>query len=105
MARITTLQQGETVSTYYGINPTTLMVENVNLMKDGTLVQFGDRGIGRTHQVMQGRSAGSEVYVVWGLTDVIEIPSILDGSTSARVVIEELEAKAEAMRATNIEHL
>lgn len=105
MARMTKRQDGEIASIFYGINPTTLLVESVTLNASGGLVKYGEDGVRSTHQLMQGRSAASEVYVVWGLINVIEIPAILVGSTSANVVIEELEGKAAAMRATNIEHL
>lgn len=104
MARMTRRQEAEIVSTYYGINPTTFRVEGIGLTKTGTLVKFTEEGIAGTHQVMQGRSAKAEVHVVWGLTDVIEIPTILAGSTSARVVIEELESRAANMRAAQGRH-
>jgi hypothetical protein len=99
MARLTRKQEEETVSTFYGINPKTFRVESVSLTRGGKLRKWGPDATFATHHLAHGRQAITEIIIVWGLTDLIEIYPRLEDSESTRKKLEELRAIAEAKRA------
>jgi hypothetical protein len=87
------------LSTFYGINPKTFRVESVSVTRGGTLRKWGPDATFATHHLAHGRQAKSEIIIVWGLTDLIEIYPQLDDSESTKQKLAELKAKAEAKRA------
>ena len=83
------------VSTFYGINPKTLQIESVDLMRGRTLVKHGPLGM-HTHPIPAGRSPRGEVIGVYGLDDVIEVPFSM--SCLDHPEVESLKEKAATMR-------
>lgn len=98
-SRLTIKQKGEIVSTFYGINPTTLQVDSVSVTRGGTLYRHGKGVPNHTHVIATGETPQSEIQIVYQLMDLIEIPSRLWADEYSKKRVAGLEAKAERMRA------
>lgn len=99
MARLTSRQKREIVSTFYGINPKTLQVDSVSLTREGRLSRHGIGVPYHTHLIRQGETPRSEIAIVYELQHVIEIPTLLWNDEDSKRRVDELRARAAAMRA------
>jgi len=99
MARLTNRQKQEIFSTCYGINPKTLQVDSVSVTKDGRLFRHGIGVPYHIHLIPKGATAQSEIAIVYELEDVIEIPMLLWNNDHHKTRVDELRARAAAMRA------
>jgi len=96
--KLTSRQKQEIISTFYGINPRTLQVDSVSVTREGRLSR---RGIGvtfHTHLIHQGETPRSEIGIVYELDHLIEIPTLLCNDDSSKRRLDELRARAAAMR-------
>lgn len=70
--------KAETRTVFYGINPTSLLVERVSLTRGGVLTHWHAGRWPRTFRIRDGKPARTEVGRVFRLTDVIGIESLTD---------------------------
>ena len=98
-SRLTNQQKAEIVSTFYGINHKTLQIDRVSVTRGGMLHRSGKGVLSHSHVVHTGETPRSEIRIVYELTDLIEIPSLLWAADSSKQQIAELEEKAARMRA------
>lgn len=92
-------KQDEIVTEYLGINPTTFEVEGVSEWRSGKLTKSRRDGMSQTSHVGPGRNVESEIGIVYGLTDIISYPVWMWDSASVKQQRQELQAKADAMKA------
>jgi len=99
MVRLTSRQKQEVVSTFYGINPETLRVDSVSVTREGRLTR---RGLGvpcHTHLIHRWDTPRSAIAIVFHLEQVIELPMHLWHHEDSKRRVDELRARASAMRA------
>lgn len=99
MARRTKKQDREYVTVHYGIDPKRGTIETIWEQRDGVLVKSALSGVGGSHYPRGRNRAEHEIFVVWNLTDIFSTPVGLMDSESTKHQLEELRAKAEAMKA------
>ena len=89
----------EYVTAFYGIHVDTHEVASAWLTRGGTLHYTSPKGIPSSHYIMPGRSAESELLIVYGLSDLIQFPVGSMESEMVKKMIAELKAKAAERRA------
>jgi hypothetical protein len=97
MARMTKREEAEFVRVYYGIHTPTGTVRDVWLQRNGKLVMTGKDLTTTTAFVGPGRSAESELVVVFNLSDVFSASIGQVDSEGTKRQLDELRAKAAAM--------
>ena len=100
MPRRTKYQHEETITTFYGINPTTFEVERVSLTRGRTLKKWTKDAAFMTHPIPPGRQPKNEIVIMWGLTELIEVLPHESYSEGTKRKVDELRAKAKEMRAS-----
>jgi hypothetical protein len=98
-SRLTSRQKEEITSTFYGINRKTLQVESVSVTRGGGLRRSGKGVPNHSHVIHTGETPRSEIWIVYELTDLVEIPSLLWAADSSKQQIAQVEEKAARMRA------
>lgn len=88
----------EIIREFYGINRETLEIESASVTRGGTLSKVTGDGY-RSHHIEHGRDARSEVIIVFGLIEIVEVHPTLTGDEQKRQIIEQLLRKATAMKA------
>ena len=83
----------EYIEVFWGINPRTKSVESVHRQRDGLLSKMSSDGTIRSHPVLPGRMAQSEIVIVFGLTDVFGVSVAMAESASVKQRVADLEAK------------
>lgn len=88
----------EIVSFHTGINRDTKRIETVSETRGGRLTKMRPDGSIFTYQVAAGRSAKSEVIIVFGLIDAFDVSAGMMDSNFYKQKHQELKTKLEAMR-------
>jgi hypothetical protein len=101
MARLTEHEQGLTVETFYGINPTTFEIESVSLTKGGVLRKHGRDMQFHEHALLDGHSPQTEIVIVWHLRELISFPEGIFSEEEKARSLGELKAKAAKMKEEN----
>lgn len=96
MARRTKQQAGEIVETIYGINGNTYEVESISVTRGGTMTRWNENG--PYSYEAAGRNPRNEAVVVFGLSEIRSVSQVLFGSDAEKRIMEELKAKAEALK-------
>jgi hypothetical protein len=99
MARLTKHQEGQIVEEFYGIDRTNFTVKSVSLTRGGQMYMMGPDATMKTHYPLKGRPPKGEVTIVFGLTDVVSVHSQMHDSDYAKRVRQELQAKADELKA------
>jgi hypothetical protein len=77
------------IGDYYGIDPETMKVERVTRTAYGTLVFHGREF--KPQQLGEGRTAQFAIEELFGLRDVIFVPTAMQGTVLEEMTIEELK--------------
>jgi hypothetical protein len=100
MMRLTRAQREEIVSTFHGINSDSYQVETVGLTRGGRLLRHSDLS---TYALTPGRQVRTEIRLVYGLSDLIEVHPQFQDTEHVKQQLEELKTKAAQMRAGRFE--
>lgn len=98
-SHLTSRQKEEIISTSCGINHDRCQVDRLSLTGAGTLTRSGIGLPTYRHSIHTGETPQAEIWTVFHLTDLIEIPSHLWADEYSKRRIAVLEAKAQRMRA------
>ena len=72
--------KAEATTNFYGINPTSLIVEKVGLTRGGTLTYWQTDKSPSAYRIRGGRTPREEVQRVFRLTDIVGISSRADSA-------------------------
>jgi hypothetical protein len=100
MMRLTRAQREEIVSTFYGINSDTCEVETVAVTRGGKLLRHTDLS---SCILTPGRQVRTEIRLMYGLTDLIEVHPQFQDTEHVKQQLDELKTKAAQMRAGFVE--
>jgi hypothetical protein len=99
MASGTTKKTDEYVRIFYGIHNKSYEFKSVWLTRGGTLSSTNSNGQHSSYKIGHAHDAKNVVANVFGLTDVLDVSIAMIENTSFKKRLEELEAKASAMKA------
>jgi hypothetical protein len=98
MVRKTRKNNDEITHEFYGINSTTFAVESVSLTRGGTLSKMTLDGY-RSHIIPAGRYPRSEIMLVFGLVELVEVNLQFEIDEQKKRLVDDLPRKAAAMKA------
>src|SRR5438067_262848 len=94
MNRLTRAQREEIVSTFHGINPANCEVETVAVTR-GEKLRHTNLS---THAVTPGRQVRTEIRLIYGLIDLIEVHPQFQDTEHVKQQLDTLKTKAAEMR-------